>query len=150
MKGISPMIATVLLIAFTIAIGGIISIFMNRLTTTSTGEAEKGSTGIIECSNARIDILSVAGAGVNGSVVITNPSNNKIYITGIVDDKANSSTVPAGYKVLASGNTTTLYNLGITSTATKITIVGLCESSAQTSNVSVTGICTKGATCWPS
>jgi flagellin-like protein len=150
MKGISPMIATVLLIAFTIAIGGLISIFMNRLTTTTTGETEKSSTGIIECSNVRIDILSVTGAGSVGSLVITNPSGNKIYITGLVDNLANSSTVPAGYKTLTAGNTTIMTPINITSTATKLTIVGLCENTAQTSNISVTGSCTKGANCWPS
>jgi flagellin-like protein len=149
MKGISPMIATVLIIAFTIAIGGVISVFMNRLTTTQIGETEKSSAGIIQCSNVRIDILSVTGAGTSGSIVVTNPSSNKIYITGIVDDVANSSTVPAGYKILTAGNTTTINPVNITNTSTKITIVGLCENTGSTQNVSIQGICIKGGNCWP-
>lgn len=152
MKGISQMIATVLLIAFTIAIGGIISIFMNRLTTTTTGATEKSSTGIIECSGIYIDILSVNGtSGVNNaSLVVTNPSSNKIYITGIVDNLAISSVVPTSVKILNASTTATVTPVNITSTATKITIVGLCENLAATSNVSVTGSCSKGANCWPS
>jgi len=154
MKGISPMLATVLLIAFTIAVGGIISVFFTNLTRTQTGETEAGSTAVVECSNVRVDILAVSGAGTNGTMVLTNPSKNKIYITGVVDNTANSTNlalvVPATSITLEAGNTETMYNVGITGTATKITVVGLCENSVQTSNFSVTGVCMKGATCWPS
>ena len=150
MKGISPMLATVLLIAFTIAVGGIISVFFTNLTKTQTGETEKGSTAVVECSNVRIEILAVTGAGTTGSAVVTNPSGNKIYITGIVDNLANSSVIPAGTRVLVSGNTTTVTPINVTGTALKLTMVGLCENTAGTSNFSISGVCTKGSTCWPS
>lgn len=150
MKGISPMIATVLIIAFTIAIGGIISVFMTNLTKTTTGEAEKGAAGVSECASAYINILAVNGTGSTSSVIISNPSSNKIYITGFTDNLANVSEIPEGNKILISGNTTSLAPVKIGSTATKIMIVGLCENSVRTSNFSISGTCPKGGSCWPS
>ena len=59
MKGISPMIALVLLIAFTIAVGGILSLLLTSYTTTATGAVETASTNQTKCFGTYIDIISV-------------------------------------------------------------------------------------------
>jgi flagellin-like protein len=56
MKGISPLIATVLLIAFTIAVGGIISIWLTGYTTTTTEIISEESEARIACIGAGISL----------------------------------------------------------------------------------------------
>ena len=73
MKGISPMVATVLLLAFTVAVGGIISVWMTGLTRTQTA----GVTIAAQCASTRLDltasITAVGNAtpGFPGTVQVT-------------------------------------------------------------------------------
>ncbi len=62
MKGISPMIATVLLIAFTVAVGGIVSLWISGYTKTQTGQISSVSQDQIQCLNS---ILSIKSTSVN-------------------------------------------------------------------------------------
>jgi len=55
-KGISPLIAGVLLIAFTLAVAAIISGWLTSLTKTTTEKTEKGVSTQVECSKAVIEI----------------------------------------------------------------------------------------------
>jgi flagellin-like protein len=58
-KGISPMIATVLLIAFTVAVGGLVSVWMTSFTRTTTSEVSNQEETKIYCSYAGISISDV-------------------------------------------------------------------------------------------
>ena len=151
MKGISPMIATVLIIAFTIAIGGIISLFMTNLTKTTTGEAEKSAAGTSECGGAYIDIINVT-TGTTGAnnIFVYNPSRNIIYTLSVYDNMGNTNSGSGVISKIDSGNMKKLVTENIPQpTATKITIVGYCENTAKTQNVSISGTCPKGGSCWP-
>lgn len=57
-KGISPLIAAVLLIAFTMAVAAILTAFVTQYTRDTTGSVGNESQRLIECSQARITILS--------------------------------------------------------------------------------------------
>ena len=166
MKAISPMIATVLIIAFTIAVGGIISIFMTNLTTTQTGEAEKAAAGTSECAGTYIGIINVSivdltnGGNNTANIIVHNPSKNSIYVTSAYDDGGNVNTtfintstgsdVELGLK-LAPGEIMPLSAVNLpTANSNKVTLVGFCENSAATTNVSISGVCPKGGSCWPS
>ena len=59
MKGISPMIATVLLIAFTIGVGGLVTIFFTGLTKTQTGIVSQNSQNFTQCSFGLLEIKKV-------------------------------------------------------------------------------------------
>jgi hypothetical protein len=147
MKGIEAMIATVLVIAFTVAVGGIVSLFLNRLATTQTGEAERGTSGITECADAFIDIVNFNASG--HTAVIHNPSKNSIYTTSIFDDMSNFNTSNAAKVHITAGDTSSfVVNNLPASSATKITVTGVCQNSAGTSNTSIIGVCRKGAACW--
>jgi len=151
MKGISPMIATVLIIAFTIAVGGIISVFMTNLTKTQTGEAEKSAAGTAECAGAYIDILNVS-TGVAGSnnLLVLNPSKNGIYVTAAYDDLGNANSSTNMQARLIPGEIKALTVVGIPgANAKKLTLIGFCENTANTTNVSISGTCPKGGVCWP-
>ena len=151
MKGISPMIATVLIIAFTIAVGGIISIFMTNLTKTTTGEAERTAAGTSECAGAYIDVINVTtGAANTQNILVHNPSKNTIYITSAYDDLGNVNSSIGFQTRLTSGSITTLNGTVVPgSNARKITLIGFCENAAGTTNVSISGTCPKGGSCWP-
>lgn len=145
MKGISTILATVLVIALTIAVAGIVALFVNRLATTQTGEVEKGSTGIAECANSFVDILNFNASG--HTLLVHNPSSNTIYTTAIYDNMGTVNT--SIQQKIGTGNITQLSAGNLpASAATKVTVTGVCENIAGTSNTSITGACPKGASCW--
>jgi flagellin-like protein len=73
-KGISPLIATVLLIAFTLSIAGLLGSWLSTLTRTETENLEKSSKEIINCTGAMIDIIGVSCSATDKQfkVAVTN------------------------------------------------------------------------------
>lgn len=65
MKGVSPLIATVLLIAFTIAVGGIISVWLTQFTQTQTDIVGKESETQIVCGTGGIQFSDVKFCSTN-------------------------------------------------------------------------------------
>lgn len=97
MKGISPLIATVLLIAFTIAVGGLISIWLTGFTQTQTQAVGTQATNQITCSNGGISLSSMSYCNsylvsqitntgtitlgnLSLTIVYANTSTQKIYL----------------------------------------------------------------------
>lgn len=72
MKGISPLIATVLLIAFTVAVGGLISIWLTGFTQTQTQAVGGQASTSITCSNGGLSLSSVGYCNSYLSAKITN------------------------------------------------------------------------------
>jgi len=88
MKGISPLIAAVLLIAFTVAIATLIMGWFSTLTRTTTSAVSNKTTEAVACSNAQISISDVyitAGAGVTGSarVVVKNTGYTTLAVNSV-------------------------------------------------------------------
>ncbi len=134
-KGISPMVATVLLIAFTVAVGGIVSVWMTGFTTSTTGSVESASTNQTKCAGVYIDIISVNDA----SFMIRNPSAQPI--NGITCYSGNGTLITSDPINLATGgsiNSTIWDRDGYTS----IICGGTCL------NIGVSGECKSGQTCW--
>ncbi len=71
-KGISPLIATVLLIAFTIAVGGIISTWLIGYTTTHTSEVSSRSGIELTCIYGGVSISSLKYCNSRFSGIIEN------------------------------------------------------------------------------
>jgi len=71
------MVATVLLLAFTVAVGGIISVWMTGLTRTQTA----GVTTAAQCASTRLDITAdLSGDGTGGLIIkYTNLGPEVIY-----------------------------------------------------------------------
>ena len=59
MKAISPMIAVVLLIAFTVAVGGILSVWLSTLSTTQTTIVSSGTEKQVRCGASSLIIKEV-------------------------------------------------------------------------------------------
>ncbi len=135
MKGISPMIATVLLIAFTVAVGGIVSLFLTGLTTTQTGISEQAGTNTTRCAAVSIDILDVSST----RIIYANPSTQAL--TNIIFTTSDGTSVPTGALTLNVGATnSTTWTRG---TNTSVRALGLCQGLTV-----VRGSCASGESCW--
>jgi len=71
MKGLSPLMATVMLIAFTLAVAALIGSWVTSMVKTETNIVESGATEQINCSAGILDIVSViCASGAPGNVTI--------------------------------------------------------------------------------
>ena len=80
-KGISPLIATVLLIAFTVAVAGIIATWITGFATTTSESVSKQSSNEINCAYGAINIRSLRYASPYLSGIIEN--NGQIELGNI-------------------------------------------------------------------
>lgn len=73
-KGISPIVATVLLIAFTVSVAGILITWLSGFATTTTEQVGSTSTKLVTCSQGQINIrnLQYWSSAVKLSGVIEN------------------------------------------------------------------------------
>ena len=151
MKAISPMIAVILLIAFTVAIGGILSVWLSGLVSTQTSTVSSGSDKQIKCAGSALRISEVrypssptSGRGsVNVSVIYDTGtevlSNISVEVSGkgIVDSATSTGTVVPGE------------GRALTFTANfppdLVSARGLCQS-----NVPVVAECKSGQPCMKS
>ncbi len=75
MKAISPMIAIILLIAFVVAIGGLIAVWFSGLTSSQTVTVETGASSLTKCATSTLEVISVrfpAGATSNITQALVN------------------------------------------------------------------------------
>jgi len=75
-KGISPLIAAVLLIAFTISIGGIFAEWSGALTSDTTQENTEAQQQILDCSSMKIEIVDIQENYSNSNLGVTLRSDN--------------------------------------------------------------------------
>jgi hypothetical protein len=137
-------VVTVVTIILTFILPLLSFLYMShRFTEDSTSSFNSFKKAAAECSNVSINILSLA----QGTIVVTNPSQRIIYIHDVEDiiggNIQNISTK------LEPGDTKTLSVFGIpSSTGSVIVVSGFCEDSTKTQNLSISGFCKKGDTCW--
>jgi flagellin-like protein len=144
MKGISAIIATVLLVAFTVAVAGILSMWATTLTTTQTQTVSNQTGGVIVCSPAIIIDEARVPAGGAGSVNVTFHNAGTQSITNINVDIRNSSTistVAAGTLGAGQSNITSVGSQS--STVDLVKVRGVCAST-----VVVSDTCDPTEKCW--
>lgn len=95
MKGIDPLVATVLLIAFTVAVGGIISIWLTGFTQTQTAAVGSQASTSITCSNGGISLSSLGYCSSNG------------YLSGQISNTGTISLGNLSITIIYSNSTTT-------------------------------------------
>ncbi|MBI2545202.1 MAG: hypothetical protein HYW22_01210 [Candidatus Aenigmarchaeota archaeon] len=147
MKGISPLVATVILVALVIGIAGIVSLFASNLVSSSTGVTSNQSSSLTKCAGSWINVYKVT----NSTVFYSNPNNQVLTgLTLIYGDGKQSVTVldPSlsvgeyNYTSLTSSGDAGIF-AGAAAGNTSITVRGLCQTL-----VSVQGICRQGQDCW--
>ena len=152
MKGISPLIAIVLLIGFTVAVGGILSVWLTSLTTTTTNIVGTAGEKQIKCSGSVLDIIEVVSNltssrdSINTTIRYIYGEENLYYFNlTFIDDIKNSVTVtPVIIKNFNKTNPLSpgmvaVFALDIGSTSDVITTASLSGSSIE--RVSVLGRC---------
>lgn len=131
------MIATVLLIAFTIGVGGILSVWFTSLTTTQTGLAGATAENRTKCAGSYIDVYEVT----SDRIFFSNPSMQTI--SSIKFQASNGTTWDATTASLAAG-VSAVQNWSLsTGSNTWVKATGLCLASMP-----VEGRCESGQTCW--
>jgi flagellin-like protein len=148
MKGISPMIAIVLLIAFTVALGGVLSVWLTGLTTTQTQQVTNQSSSQVKCSpSLSVDsVLTKTQAGwTNVSITYSNPSQQSISNIAVLIPVnlagANTTVYSPASQIITAGGVGTAY-ANITATPTFIRVSGLC------SGLPVSATCDNSMVCW--
>jgi flagellin-like protein len=138
MKAVSPMIAAVLLIAFTVAVGGVLSFWLTTLTGSTTGNVEAQTSNITKCAGASIQINRVDSS----RIIFSNPSSQEISSVILIADKGGGTITPSD-QILSPGEIGTVsWTRG---TNTSVLARGFCLQS-----VSVAGSCSAGEACWTS
>jgi flagellin-like protein len=145
MKGISAMIATVLLIAFTIAIGGIVSVWLTGLTTTQTQQVSNQSSAQAKCTpSLSIDLVKVPSGvlPLAANVTFSNPSQQTITsITVLLPNNGSAIIYSPLSQTLGPGLIGTAY-ANVTALPTFVKVSGLC------SGLPVSTTCDNTMACW--
>lgn len=138
MKGITPFIATILLIAVTVAIGAIVTVWLSGLTASTTGTAGSSVNNATSCSSVYIDVPSVTST----AVTFGNPSTQTITNLQII--YGGSSVTPTVMNATLSSLTGGQYTSQATTRGTNasVQIKGLCQGTP------VGGQCSSGQSCW--
>jgi len=106
-KGISPLIAAVLLIAFTVAIATLVMGWFSTLTRETTATVSNKTTEAVACSNAQITIEEVyitAGSLATGSsrVVVKNTGFTTLGITSLQIYNTTGHNFSTGFDTVSS------------------------------------------------
>jgi FlaG/FlaF family flagellin (archaellin) len=151
MKGISPVVSTVLIVALSVGVVGILSIFFSSYFSQNTAGIEQKTSGTRECAGIFLKVDDVNST--SRTIVISNPSANKVYVTSVIDDSGNiNDTAASVQRSINAGGVVSVTTANVPiSTATRVTVKGFCEATAGTlKNITIEGICDKGTSCWPS
>jgi len=134
------MIATVLLIAFTVVIGGIVSLWLSTLTTTTTGTVGTQTGNQTKCAGAYIKVDRISGS----LIIFSNPTTESI--TSILIIGSNGTSFTPGTATLTPGQ---VASFTIARTATNTTanstyyiLKGLCLGTP------IEGTCRETDSCW--
>jgi len=135
MKGISPMISVVLLLAFTVAVGGILSVWLSGFTRTAAAGVESTATNQTKCAGTYIDVVSVT----SNAITLTNRGSQTISVIQCFAGDGSNITGVATASLAAGASTAGTWTRG---TNTSVVCSGQCL------NIGVTGDCESGESCW--
>jgi flagellin-like protein len=133
-KAISPMIATILLIAFTVAVGGIISVWMTGYTRTVGQSVSSATENTTACIGTYPNVISVT----SNAILVMNPGSENI--TGLICYASNGTALTPETTILVPGNIT---SISWTRTGSSIVCTASCRN-----NTGVSGECKSGQSCW--
>jgi flagellin-like protein len=149
-KGISPMIAIVLLIAFTVAVGGILSLWLTTLTSTQTTTTGSAAEKQVLCARSVLEITEVYYENPQSANVTVSYTYGTESLTGFnlffVDYARNSENKTAS-GTLTPGDSetfaiTSLSTLSATGTYQSVRVIAMCQNTYP-----VSGECKSGQSC---
>lgn len=104
-KGISPLIAAVLLIVFTVAVGSLIMNWMTSYTKSTTENAGTGTQNTVDCAKQIVDVSDIKVNSDNVTILVQNLGSKDTNVTSVVayDDAGDSCTISSTATVLSAG-----------------------------------------------
>jgi len=147
MKGISPLIAAVLLIAFTVAVGGIVSIFFTGFTKQTTGGVSSQGQNLVTCSASNPVVDKVyypltAGAYVNITVSNSGSYNITNMTTSISLPNGTTITRQTGHLDPLQSNSSSFGGFTTGIQPLEVKVGGFCQDTQP-----VSGSCLTGQSC---
>ncbi len=145
------MIAVVLLIAFTVAVGGILSVWLSTLSTTQTTIVSSGTEKQVRCAASSISILEVRyPSGTSGCVAPYNCVNVTVRYDSGVEALSNITVEVSARGSINSSTSTARFSPGESRVVSLIanyppevaSARGFCQDS-----VSITAECKAGQPC---
>jgi flagellin-like protein len=141
MKAISPMIATVLLIGFTIAVGAILSLWFTTFTRTQTATVEAGAA----CASNPVYVRAIGLSGNTLTLLVSNGGPDSVTVTSAVVTCGGTlvnSTNPDRWVASNSQNTTTILVTGACNqNNVGVSILAACSKGGTTSTACPEGTC---------
>lgn len=135
MKGLSPVVATIILIAFAVSIGGLVAIWLTGFATDTTEFTSEQGDKLTACASARLKVEDVT----TSSIIYSNPSTKTITNITVYDESGRNLTYNASDLVpSAVGNLTWTKGNNLS-----IFMRGVCEKT-----IVVEGRCEQGQSCW--
>jgi flagellin-like protein len=137
-KGISPLIAVVLLIVATIAIATLIINWMSDYTKETTAAVGNTSSVAVECSSASIDIIENFGGTGNGiTAVVQNTGLVDLTLSNVTgyDAMGNLCSFMTASQSLTKGQIYNAEDSDCTLTIKKIEAVTNCAGVGDTKNL---------------
>jgi len=138
MKGISPFVAAILLIALTVAVGGLLAVWFSTLTSSQTQTVSASSEQLAKCASSSLTINEVrySSTGASSLVNVTTSAGGSQYMKNITISISGGG---------ATSNSIKYYN----ATGNDLPPGGVFAASVNTSGgalvppeiVSVSGIC---------
>jgi len=134
-KGLSPIVATVLLVAFVVAIGGLVAIFGTTYVSGTQDFTLEKNEKLLDCAGSRLKVESVTGTGI----IYSNPGVERITNITVYDQAGRNLTYNASN--LETGQ---IGNLSWSKGSnTSIFMRGICQDA-----IVVEGECKDGQICW--
>ncbi len=146
-KGISPMIAIVLLIAFTVAVGGILSLWLTTLTSTQTTTTGSAAEKQILCARS---VLTIDEVRYNDAGDAANITYRYTYGTEALSDlnfffiDESRNTYNRSFATLMTmgpgdSNTTSIVLTGMSGSLQEVRLVAKCQSTYPVSSTCKSG-----------
>ena len=139
MKGISPLIAAVLLIAFTVAIATLIMGWFSTLTRTTTATVTNSTTQAVNCADARVSVRDVyiqtggaAGTQV-ANVIVENTGGSSVGLVSLQLFNTTGNVFGAGFTAIGALNESQIVTYTITG-ATFASCPGSFSKAVLTTN----------------
>jgi len=134
MKGLSPIIATVMLIALTLSIVAILATWFSSLTKKQAEDIGTGASALVNCSTANIDLVGVLCSNTTNQlqIAIDNKGQTALYDFSVLV-KINNT-----YYQNNTGGPNTTYPLSPGRQTILVYGCDICTTNAQVSLVRVT------------
>jgi flagellin-like protein len=135
MKGLSPIVATIVLIAFAVAVGGLVALWLTNFATSTTEYTSEQGDKLTACAGSRLK-FDIVGPNL---IVFSNPTTKLITNITIYDMNGRNLTFNAG-NMLPGQVSNITWTRG---SNTSVFMRGVCEGT-----IVVEGQCKVGQICW--